>query len=89
MLANFIKRQPLLARLIVAIAVVAVVRVLNLLGWVPADWVVDEQDVQEWLAYAAGVWAFWSARRKVTPVAAPQDNAGRRLIPETFGTARR
>ncbi|WP_066374003.1 hypothetical protein [Herbidospora mongoliensis] len=86
MLADFIKRQPLLARLIVAIAVVAIVRVLNLLGWVPADWVVDEQDVQDWLTYVAGIWAFWSARRKVTPVAAPKDDGGRRLVPEVFGT---
>lgn len=80
---NFVARQPIVVRVVVAIAVVAGLRIAALLGWIPADWVVAEDDVQDWIDYAIGLWAFWSSHRAVTPVAAPRDGRGRPLVVES------
>ncbi len=74
-------RQPIIIRAIIAIVVVAALRIGALVGWVPADWVVGEAAVLDWLDWVVGLWALWSAHRVVTPVAAPRTNEGRVLVP--------
>jgi hypothetical protein len=77
----WVERQPVVVRLILVIVVVAALRVAALLHWIPADWVVSEDGVQDWLDGLVALAAAWDARRKVTPVAAPRDDAGRTLVP--------
>lgn len=78
---GFVTRQPIIVRLAIAIVVVGVLRLAALFGWIPAEWVVAEDQVQDWIDAAVGAWALLSSRRVVTPVAAPRDNAGRELVP--------
>ncbi|WP_326829668.1 hypothetical protein OIE13_05900 [Streptosporangium sp. NBC_01810] len=78
---DFVTRQPIVIRVIIAIAIVAILRITALLGWIPANWVIAEDAVQDWIDYAIGLGAFWSARRAVTPVADPRDDQGRALVP--------
>lgn len=76
---TFVARQPIIVRVVIAIAIVAGLRIAALLGWIPANWVVAEDDVQDWMDYGVGLLAFWSARRAVTPVADPRDGNGNKL----------
>ncbi|WP_067171232.1 hypothetical protein [Microtetraspora niveoalba] len=81
MLTSFAARQPLLIRIAIAAVLAAVGRLLVLVGWLPPDWVVSDDAVQDGLDGLLALWAFWSAHRRVTPVAAPRDDLGRQLIP--------
>lgn len=83
-MSNFVARQPIVVRLIIVIAIVAISRIAGLLGWIPADWVASEDQVQDGIAALAGLWAAWSSRRAVTPVAAPKDNLRRELVPGDY-----
>ncbi|GAA1015918.1 hypothetical protein Aple_010870 [Acrocarpospora pleiomorpha] len=76
-----VKRQPILIRMIIVIGVVALGRIAALLGWIPPDWAVSEDRVQDWIDGGLVLLAAWEARRVVTPVAAPRDNQGRVLAP--------
>ncbi len=78
---GWIVRQPVAARLLVVIVVVAGLRIAVLLRWIPPDWAVSEDAVQDWIDRAAGLYAAWRIYRKVTPVADPKDDAGRALVP--------
>lgn len=81
---NFVARQPIVIRAVIVIAAVATLRILAALKVIPPDWAVSEDQVQDWIDVAIGAWAAWSAWRVVTPVAAPKDGHGRRLIPATY-----
>ncbi len=74
-------RQPIVIRAVIAIVIVAALRIGALVGWVPAEWVTGETAVLDWLDWVVGLWALWSAHRVVTPVAAPRDSEGRALVP--------
>ena len=77
----WIERQPVAFRLIVVIVVVAGLRIGVLLHWIPPDWAISEDAVQDWIDAAIAAWAYASVRGKVTPVAAPRDDQGRALVP--------
>lgn len=78
-MSKFIVRQPLLVRVAAVAVVAAVGRLLVALGWLPADWVITDDTVQDGFDGLLALWAFWSSRRLVTPVAAPRDNLGNQL----------
>ncbi|MEU8196321.1 hypothetical protein AB0C10_21295 [Microbispora amethystogenes] len=78
---QFLARQPLVARAVVVIALVAILRIAALLGWIPPDWVLSEDRVQDGIDGVLGLLAVWSAHRAVTPVAAPRNNEGQALAP--------
>ncbi|MEU8274896.1 hypothetical protein ACFYOK_29330 [Microbispora bryophytorum] len=78
---QFLARQPLAVRAVIVIALVAGLRIAALLGWIPPDWALSEDRVQDGIDSVLGLLAVWSAHRAVTPVAAPQDNQGRALVP--------
>ena len=77
----WIERQPVAARLIVVIVVVAALRVAALLHWIPPELAISEDGVQDWIDRAVALYTAWRIYRKVTPVAAPQDDKGRALVP--------
>ncbi|MGW4426568.1 hypothetical protein [Streptosporangium sp. NPDC004631] len=80
MLRTFIVRQPLLLRGAVALLAMGVVRLGIALGWLPPEWALDEARVEQVLDAVIAAWAWVSARRVVTPVAAPRDSRGRPLV---------
>ncbi|MFI6485295.1 hypothetical protein ACIBH1_45810 [Nonomuraea sp. NPDC050663] len=80
-MSKFSVRNPLLLRAGLALLVVAVARVAVALGVIPAEWAVDEARVEQGFDALVFAWAWFSARRHVTPVADPRDNAGNQLVP--------
>lgn len=78
---TFAARQPLLVRAVIVIALVAILRIAALLGWIPLDWALSEDRVQDGIDVVLGLAAMWSAHRAVTPVAAPRNNEGQALAP--------
>lgn len=80
-MGNFAVRQPLLLRGAIALLLMGAVRLGIALGAIPPEWAVDETRVEQLLDAAIAAWAWWSARRVVTPVAAPRDHLGRPLAP--------
>jgi NhaP-type Na+/H+ or K+/H+ antiporter len=83
-LTRWIQRNPIIIRAIVVIVVVAALRIAGLLHLVPTNWVHSEGDVQDWIERGLAALAAWSAMRKVTPVAAPRNDAGVPLVPTTI-----
>ncbi len=81
MIKSFVLRQPIVVRALIVIAVVAALRIGALIGFIPPDWVLTEEQVQLWLERVAMVWAAWSAWRAVTPVKEPRDERGQALVP--------
>lgn len=79
MLRNFRIRQPLLLRAAVALLGVGAVRLGIAVDAIPVEWDVDVPRVEQLLDGAIAAWAWFSARRVVTPVAAPRDDQGRAL----------
>jgi hypothetical protein len=82
---ELVVRQPLVLRAAIAAVIAAIGRLLVVLGWFPSDWVITDDTVHDAFDGFLVVWAFWSTHRKVTAVAAPQDDNGRPLVP--IGTA--
>lgn len=84
MLRELAARQPIVVRAAIVIALVALLRIGAMLGWIPPDWPLTEDAVQDWIDRVLAVVAAWSAWRAVTPVAAPRDNIGRELVPGDY-----
>lgn len=80
MRVNWTVRQPLLLRGAIALLAMGAVRLGIALGWLPTEWDLDEARVEQLLDGAIAAWAWFSARRVVTPVAAPRDNDGQALV---------
>ncbi|WP_067184660.1 hypothetical protein [Microtetraspora niveoalba] len=78
---QFAVRNPLLLRGAIALVVIGIARILIATGLIPADWDLDEARVEQVFDGSVAAWAWFSARRKVTPVADPRDDTGRVLTP--------
>jgi hypothetical protein len=79
--AAWLARQPLVVRAIVAIVVVAGLRVAVLLHVIPPDTTLSEDQVQDWIDGIVVLLSYASTHRKVTSVADPRDDNGHPLVP--------
>lgn len=76
----FTVRQPLLVRGGIALVAMGVTRLAVAFGWIPPEWQLDENGVEQLLGGLYFAWAWFTSQKRVTPVADPKDNAGRPLV---------
>ena len=79
-MSKFTVRFPLLVRGAIALLLMGIVRLGIALGWLPAEWSLDEVTVEKVIDTVIFAWAWVSSQKKVTPVADPKDDHGRRLV---------
>lgn len=72
-------RYPLLVRGALALIVMGLARLGVALGWLPAEWELNETGVEQLFDAVLFAWAWFSGQAKVTPVADPRDDNGRSL----------
>jgi hypothetical protein len=77
----FAVRYPIAVRVGGVLVVMGVVRLAIGLGWLPPEWELSESGVEQAFDALAFAWAWFSAQRKTTPVAAPRDDDGTPLVP--------
>ncbi|WP_214327832.1 hypothetical protein [Nonomuraea sediminis] len=80
----FTIRYPLLVRGAVALVLMGVTRLAVALGWIPKEWELTENGVEQLLDSAYFAWAWFTSQRKVTPVADPHDDHGRPLVVQGY-----
>jgi hypothetical protein len=73
-------RYPLLVRGALVLLVMGLARLFIALGWIPAEWALDEKGIEQAFDGLLVAWAWFSSQRKVTPVADPRDAHGRPLV---------
>lgn len=73
-------RQPLLVRGALALIVMGLARLGIALGWIPPEWELTENGVEQIFDAALFAWAWFTSQRKVTPTADPRDDHGRPLV---------
>lgn len=76
----FTVRYPLMVRGALALVLMGLARLGIALGWIPPEWELNETGVEQIFDAALFAWAWFSGQRKVTPVADPKDDHGRRLV---------
>jgi hypothetical protein len=76
----FAVRYPLLVRGGLALVVMGLARLAVALGWIPPEWALDENGVEQAFDAIVFTWAWFAGQRKVTPVADPKDDRGRPLV---------
>jgi hypothetical protein len=80
----FTVRQPLLVRGALALIVMGLARLGIAIGWIPPQWELNENGVEQLFDALVFAWAWFSGQRKVTPVADPQDDRGRPLVVQGY-----
>ncbi|GAA3721012.1 hypothetical protein GCM10022224_103570 [Nonomuraea antimicrobica] len=76
----FTTRYPLLLRGGIALVLMGLTRLAVALGWIPPEWELGENGVEQMLDTVYFAWAWFSGQKKVTPVADPRDGSGRPLV---------